>query len=469
MPAEAANFAMAAIQKTRAEVLAAPLAKRERATAARPRPAGRLPGRLNLFQVAMLGWRDLHPYNAVHAARIASPLDRDALERTIRETLTSAGLTGLELDRRRHRYAWRGGPSRIGVDVVQAGDDWRAALTRLFERELNAPFARDGAFEPFRFFALDLGDSFFLGLAYDHFIAGGDSIVALLSAMADRYGGGAPADDDPLARYPHTHGRLFLRHPLAFCRSLARLPAMGASCRRTIRPRYRPLEEGHNAFRFFTLDADRYAALRATARSFCVTLNDVLIAIMLLVQDATSPARDGSARRSELAVASIMNLRDAHGAHARGTFGQFLSSFRVSHPMPPGIALRDLAQDVHRTTARIKRERLYLATLSAVAVDRVIGRFQTPKQRMSVYAKSYPVGAGLSSLNVDALWHPDGSGRAPWYVRGVPTGPTTPLAVAVTTANGELCAGLSYRTAAFTADAIAKIENDIRRRIDALQ
>ena len=415
----------------------------------------------------MLGWRDLHPYNAVHAARIGRPLDRDALERAIRETLASAGLTGLELDRRRRRYAWRGGPSRAIVDVVPAGDDWRETLARVFERELNTPFTRDGALEPFRFFALDRGDSFFLGLAYDHFIAGGDSIVVLLSALADRYAG-VHAADGPLARYPRTHRWLFLRHPLAFCRSLARLPAMGASCRRTIRPRYRPIEDGHNAFRFFTLGADRYAALRAAARSFGVTLNDVLIAIMLLAQDATSPPRDRSTRRSELAVASIMNLREAHGDDAHRTFGQFLSSFRVSHPVPPGIALRELARDVHRTTARIKRERLYLATLSAVAIDRLIGRFQTPKQRMAVYAKGYPVGAGLSSLNVDALWHLTGSDGEPAYVRGVPTGPTSPLAVAITTANGELCAGLSYRTAAFTADAIDGIENDVRRRIDAL-
>ena len=123
---------------------------------------------------------------------------------------------------------------------------------------------------------------------------------------------------------------------------------------------------------------------------------------------------------------------------------------------------------MHRTTARVKRERLYLATLSAVAVDRVSARFQTPKQRMAAYAKSYPVGAGISSLNVDALWPLTGSEGAPAYVRGVPTGPTSPLVVAITTANGALCAGLTYRTAAFTADAIARIEEDIRRRIDAL-
>ena len=458
---------MAAVQKTRTDVLPGPLAKRDRGAVARPRAPGRLPGRLNLFQAAMLGWRDLHPYNAVHAARIERPLDREALERAIRDTLAHAGLTGLEVDRRRRRYAWRGGPSRVTVDVVPEGDDWRATLARVFERELNAPFARDGAFEPFRFFALDLGNAFFLGLAYDHFIAGGDSIVVLLSALADRYAG-VQASAEPLARYPRTHRRLFLRHPLAFCRSLARLPAMGASCRRTIRPGYRPIEEGHNAFRFFTLDSARYDALRAAARSFGVTLNDVLIAILLLAQDATLPARDRGARRSELAVASIMNLREAHGDDARRTFGQFLSSFRISHPVPPGIALRDLAQDVHRMTVRVKRERLYLATLSAVAVDRVIARFQTPRQRMAAYAKSYPVGAGISSLNVDALWPLTGSEGAPAYVRGVPTGPTSPLVVAITTANGALCAGLTYRTAAFTADAIARIEEDIRRRIDAL-
>jgi hypothetical protein len=466
MPVEAANFSMTAIPKTPADMLAAPPAKRDGAVA-RPRAGGRLPGRLNLFQTAMLGWRDLHPYNAVHAACIGRALDRDALERAIRETLAHAGLTGFELDRRRRRYAWRGGPSRVTVDVLPGGGDWRETLARAFERELNAPFPRDGMLEPFRFFALDLGNSFFLGLAYDHFIAGGDSIVVLLSTLAGRYIGGRTGDA-PLARYPRTHRRLFVRHPLAFCRSLARLPAMGASCRRTIRPRYRPVEEGHNAFRFFTLDADRYAALRAAARSFGVTLNDVLIAILLLAQDATSPARDRNARRSELAVASIMNLREAHGDDAHRTFGQFLSSFRVAHPVPPGIALRELAQDVHGTTARVKRERLYLATLSAVAVDRVIGRFQTPRQRMSAYAKSYPVGAGISSLNVDALWGAAGGDRTPLYVRGVPTGPTSPLALAITTANGALCAGLSYRTAAFTAEEITRIEGDIRRRIDAL-
>ena len=40
-------------------------------------------GRLNLFQAAMLRWRDLDPYNAVHVARIAAPFDRERLRGVI--------------------------------------------------------------------------------------------------------------------------------------------------------------------------------------------------------------------------------------------------------------------------------------------------------------------------------------------------------------------------------------------------
>jgi len=171
----------------------------------------------------------------------------------------------------------------------------------------------------------------------------------------------------------------------------------------------------------------------------------------------------------ELAVASIMNLRDAHGEDVRKTFGQFLSSFRVSHPVPPQITIGDLARDVHRATARIKREKLFLTTLGAIAVDRLVGRFQSREQRMAVYAKSYPVGAGVSSLNVNALWRAsDGSG-APRYIRGVPTGPASPIVVAVTTSGDTLCAGITYRTAAAGPDDILDLQAHIKSRIRALK
>jgi len=427
-----------------------------------------LAGRLNLFQRTMLDWRELHPYIAVHAARVPRPLDRGAATHAINDTLEHAGLTGLELDRDAGRYEWRGGPSGSTLGVIAAGQDWRATLAHAFEEQLNQPFTPTGRVDPFRFFAIDEGDAFYLGVAYDHFIAGGDSIVVLLNAIADRYGG-APAPAHPFARYPHTHRRLFARDPWHAVRGLASLRAMVSSCRSTIRPRYRAIADGHNAFTFFTLDTREYAALRNAARQWGVTLNDALIALLLLAQDAQLPQRDFAKRRHELAVASIMNLRDAHGEDPRATFGQFLSSFRVSHPVPPGITVAALAQDVHRATLRVKQERLYLTTLGAIAVDRIAGRFRSREQKMSVYAKSYPVGAGISSLNVNMLWRAADGGQVPAYIRGVPTGPASPIVVAVTTSGDTLCAGITYRTAAAGPDDIEKIQAHIESRIQALK
>jgi hypothetical protein len=426
----------------------------------------RLRGRLNLFQTAMLEWRDQHPYNAVHAVRIERPLERAALVGAIDAELREAGLTGLVLDRVHGRYEWRGGTPASALEIVERDGDWEPAIAQAFERHLNLPFTREGALDPFRFFAVPGDGTFFLGLAYDHFIAGGDAIVALLEAITARYLG-TRAHAMPLRRYPPTHARLFARHPLAFLRGFARFPALAASCRRTIRPRYRDIADGYNAFLLFPLGEDDYRALRAAAKRFGVTLNDALMALLLMAQDAAAPARDARKRRHELAVASIINLRSAHGDDAHDTFGQYLGSFRVSHPMPPGAALADVAAAVHRATRRVKRERLYLATLFAMAVDRQLGRLQTAKQRMGIYAKNYPVGAGVSALDVDASWR-DGASKPRVYLRGVPTGPLSPLVAAVTTCAGRMYIGLSFRPTAIAREDARALGCDLVTRIKNL-
>jgi hypothetical protein len=426
----------------------------------------RMPGRLNLFQATMLEWRAQHPYNAVHAMQVDLPLDRAALSSAIADALTSARLPGLALDGARGRYAWRGGEASVAIEWLDAGEDWRRAIAQAFERHLNLPFPRDGELDPFRFFALPAGDGFFLGLAYDHFVGGGDSIVALLEGIGERYRGHAAAAS-PLCLYPPTHARLFARHPAAFARALTRVPALVASCRRTIRPRYRDIADGHNGFLLYLVDTDAFRGLRHAAKRWGVTVNDALKALLLAVQDDALPARDMTKRRRELAVASIINLRRAHGEDPRRTFGQFLGSFRVSHPMPQGVSLESVAADVHRATSRVKRERLYLATLFAMAVDRQLGRLQTAKQRMGVYAKSYPVGAGVSSLAVDALWS-DTAAKPGSYLRGVPTGPLSPIVAAVTTCGERMCIGLSFRTTAVSRDAADALGRALVSRITTL-
>ena len=81
-------------------------------------------GRLNSFQLSMLQWNELHPYNAVHVVRIPEALDLERLKRAITATLEGKGLTGLALDRRAGTYQYHGGPASAEIKLA----DTRRAL-----------------------------------------------------------------------------------------------------------------------------------------------------------------------------------------------------------------------------------------------------------------------------------------------------------------------------------------------------
>ena len=410
-------------------------------------------GRLNLFQAMMLRWRELHPYSAVHVVRIDHALDPARLASVIGGELAAFGLTGLTLDVARARYEYRGGAATPSIAIHAGGNDPMPVLAREIERELNRPFTRDGPLDPFRFFVIDSGPRFHLGLTYDHFIAGGDSIVVLMQEIFAGYCGSEARPDHARSRdrYPATYRRLFLRHPGPVLRGILRVRQMAASCRRSVRPRYPGGHDPHNAFAYCRVDPPGLKALTTTAKAWGVTLNDLLMAILLQVLEPLAGMRATTERRRELAVGSIVNLRRDFGFDPATTFGQFLSSLRVSHPMPRGISLQQLACDIHTETACIKREKLYLQNLMAIGASGALWRFLSREQREGFYAKNYPAWGAITMVNIDALWgEAGGQMPPPEYLRAVSTGPLTPLVVAVTTTAGVLHAGISYRTTAFT-------------------
>jgi hypothetical protein len=426
-------------------------------------------GRLNLFQSAMLRWRDLHPYSAVHVAQVREPFDRTRLESAIANQLSDAGLTGLVLDRARKRYEYRGGPATIELEVVAPGIDVHIAIRTEIERQLNRPFPHDGAFVPFRFFVHDQGSEFGLGLAYDHFIAGGDSIVVLLNDIVARYLGASIERAKPNL-YPATFRPIVVRNAGQLLRNVRWLPRITASCRRGIRPAYADDADGYNAFDFVTLAAPAVSAMRSKAKALGVTFNDLLLAIMLKALSRDLPEASRVGRRREVAVASIVNLRSESGYSAHEAFGQFLSSMRVSHAVPDGVTVEALALDVHRETARFKSRKLYLQTLLAMQFNAIVWWFLNTDRRQRLYAKAYPVLAGLTSLNVDALWEsPTKNGQAPAYLRAVPTGPIAPLVVAATSAGNALTLGLSYRRSALVAEKVATIGRFVADCVCSLQ
>jgi hypothetical protein len=427
-------------------------------------------GRLNLFQAMMLRWRDLHPYSAVHVVRVMKPCAPAALKAQIEARLASAGLAGFALDRRRSRYEFAGGPVAIDLRVLAGGAD-PGETTRLeIVQQLNAPFPRDGAFLPFRFFAVDGGAFFDLGLAYDHFIAGGDSIAVLIEHCLHGYGDEIPTDLPSWTPrlYPHTYRRLFLRRLGAALRGLGYLRTLSASARRSHRAPCRRESDASNGFLWFRVDPADFERVRRTARKWEVTVNELLLAILLVALEPVTAGRDAASRRTELGVASIMNLRPELESDARAVFGQFLSSLRFSHRLPRGIALRELAKEVHAESRRVLARRLYLQSLIALGVSGLMWPFLSPEQRRCFLAKHYPIWAGITSLRVDPLWN-GAPGALTEYRRAVSTGPLAPLVFAVTTFGETMWLGVSYREADLDARTTERVAREFLRRMTSLE
>jgi hypothetical protein len=418
-------------------------------------------GRLNLMQRMMLRFRELHPYSAVHVVALDGALDERRLEAVIASQLEAWGLTGLTLDARHRHYEFFGGPARVQLGRVAGGEQAEQLLDSEIERQLNLPFAAGPALEPFRFFVQPDSSGFRLGIAYDHFIAGGDAIVGLLAAIAARYADAhAPAGPLPLL-YPPTYRSLFVRQPLLFLRTLLQMPSMAASAKRAFRPRFGKDEETYNAFARIHLAPAESQALKTSARALGVTLNDVLIAVLLRALAPCAPERFTEGRRRELNVASIVNIRREFGATAQGAFGQFLAALRVAHPVPPDIEPATLARDVHLATETIKRGRLYLRPILALVLAAVSWPMLTPPQRRQFFAKHSPALAGISMLGVAAPWRERGVPMR-GYLRAVSTGPLTPLVFAPSVTDDAMALGITYRRGTYAPDVVAAIADQLQ-------
>lgn len=424
-------------------------------------------GRLNLFQSTMLRWREIHPYNAVHVISIERPLDAAKLARDIDASREILGLSGLELDAAARRYEFRGGAPHTQLAALDGKSDTDAVVHAEMERQLNAPFPATGAIEPFRFFAVDAGGRFFLGVAYDHFIAGGDSIVVLLKRIVDLHTG-APAATGAQELYPATFARLFARHAFALVTGLPHIAGILLGCRRATRPQFPRGDDPDNGLLQHPVDGARFATLVRVAAAWGVSANELLIAILLR---ALSPFASGrwSGRRDHLAIGSIVNVRSDYQPGPTRVFGQFLSSCRVAHPVPPGVPLRDLAHSVHAQLRRVRARKLYLQMLVMLALAGRIWRYLTPVQRARFHAKHYPLVAGITPLNVSALWREAGGADPPRYLRAVSTGPLAPLVVAATRTGGALELGITFRTTSFTRDDVVRIAASVDEALAGLE
>jgi hypothetical protein len=416
-------------------------------------------GRLNAFQLSMLQWNDLHPYNAVHVAQVPGVLDFERLKCAVAVTLERKGLTTFALDPRAGTYEYFGGAAAaVEIKLVSAGaaasPDWAGEI----ERQLNTRFALAERFSPFRFFVVGKEGSFSLGLVYFHPVADAESIVFLLKDMVEAYRGtGNPDDISPVERHPVRRDNLLRHDPGALARKLASLPASIRNMRNTCRPHYRDARDLSNKFTFFSLSPQTLSSMIRAAKSLNVTLNDLFLAVLMQAFSPLAPDRTRAGRRKNLSLGCIVNTRKDLRAEGRRAFGLFLGSFVVHHEAPAGIGLADLAKGIGRQTLEIKQRRLYLGSGLELTFGRLVMGLFSEARRKKLYQKHYPLWGGLTNMNLNILWpQPEGT-RPVDYFRAVSTGPVTPLVVSITTMGAVANIGLTYRPTVFGPQDIERI------------
>ena len=424
--------------------------------------------RLNSFQKTMLQWNDLHAYNAVHVVRIAGGVNLLRLRGAIDGSLESRGLTHLTLDRRQDSFAYEGGPVASEIRIISPDADSTRALETEIARQLNTAFEPLGRFNPFRFFVVPDEEEFLLGLVYFHPVADAESIVHLLKRMVDDYlSPAALRVTDPVERYPGRFDNLLLS-PRMLAGKICALPALIRNLGRACRLPYRDAGDLNNGFIFFSLKAEWFRSLAASSKSWDVTLNDLFLALLLKSMSFLQPERAQASRRRRITIGCIVNKRKDLALDSRRTFGLFLGSFLVSHEVPEGISLMDLARDVWCQTRDIKEKKLYLTTALEMGIARIATALTSSAGCKKLYPKNYPLWGGITNMNLNSLWDEAGRTRPPDYFRAVSTGPVTPFVVSITTANDSINVGITYRSTVFSRPQVERVKVEFLKLFDQL-
>jgi hypothetical protein len=423
-------------------------------------------GKLNIPQRTVLLWDEIHPYNAVHVVRVPEPLELGRLKDTVKRCLEIKGLTGLEVDRRRKRFHFKGGSVNTEIEIIEGQGDPIPVLCGEVQKQLNTPFDKSDSITPFRFFTVTEERSFYLGIVYYHLISGGDSIVYLLKSIVRSYiDGNSQIPDEPLNLYQRSLSCLPLLNPKRLFKWVYSLPGHISDLRASFRPRYSDYNDQSVGFAYFSIGAPQFQPLIKKAKGWGVTLNDVFIAIILKTLSPLAEERRLEPRRKKLSVVSSVNIRRDLALDDCGKFGMFLGSFNISHSVPEGIPVEDLAKDIHLRTEKIKRDKLYLGTILDQALALFLLTFFFRKRRNNFYSKNYPLCGGISNINLNTIWDQTEDKALIDYFRAVSTGPVTPLVFSLTTVKDVLNVGVSYRKTVFSKDDIAKIISDYSKYI----
>jgi len=240
---------------------------------------------------------------------------------------------------------------------------------------------------------------------------------------------------------------------------------MTADLRRSSKPRYRDFQDQSNGVSVFSLPSEDLQDLFRMGKAWGVTLNDLFLALLLKALSPLAHKRFSAVRRRQLTLGSIVNIRKDLAVDSLKTFGLFLGSFIVTHPVPEGISTETLAREIQRQTVEIKKGRLYLGTFIELWLGRLLVSLYTPDHRNKFYPKNYPLWGGITNMNLNPLWEQRDGGKAFDYFRAVSTGPITPLVLSVTTVKDVANLGLTFKKTVFSESEIDGFISSFKKSI----
>jgi hypothetical protein len=407
----------------------------------------------------MLAWDSLHPYNAVHVARVPGTPDVERLRTAIDIAIKQRSIAQIAIDRGRGEYSCRARGPTPEIVILDCSKGVRESIAEEIGRQLNTPFDLSGTFSPFRFFVAP-GDGFFhLGLSYFHAVADAESIVRLMKDAVENFTGerrptesANPGQVTPAEKGPKRST------PGVWLRKMAEMPSHLANLRRSCRPSYRDVEDLTVGFALISVDPKKLSNLMQAAKTWRTTVNDVLLAL-LIKSCATMAAVRATGQRNRISVGCIVNTRKDLAGAARESLGLHLGSFLITQDLPGNLPLVALARNISGVTARIKDHRVYLATALELSAARFLLAFYSTNRQKKLYQKHYPLWGGLTNMNINSLWPSVSGSEPPEYIRAVSTGPVTPLVLSFTTSGAEANIGLSYRTTVFSQSDVDDIES----------
>ncbi len=419
--------------------------------------------RLNVFQRLVLSWDRLHPHNAVQALVLAGEEDPGRWAAAWPRTLAALGLGSLERRGSFLRYA-RVADADSGAP---AGLDPRS-LCDLLTEEMNRRFQGDPLM-PLRPFLAEDGGRFHAGVAYLHWAADSVSIREVLREWLAQVHDPVRARKGPLHAPKGGYLRYFgprapvwrqtgaIRHSIRWLDAIHRLP------------RFEAERFGDLSVRVSVHEAPPglAARLKEGARARGATVNDLLVAAVLRGVARHLPLRR-TARRPDLAVGTIADLRPFSRRDLSDVFGMFLGYVNQA------VAGADLSDDERLITAVARESKEQRRTGRAqqsqvmMGVTLAINRLLPPHRALDWYRSRAPLVGGVSNVNMSATWaaswHP-----APLldYLRVSPVAPPVPFVVSATTLGDRFHLVVSRRPSLVPDAAHAAIVATILDRLSA--